>query len=66
MVTKKHKIPLFEDCAEGYSGNSYNGDPNADITVFSFGPIKTATAFQGAISIIRNKNLYYDMENMHE
>jgi len=53
-VGKKYNIPIFEDCAEGYVGPSYKGDPNADVTVFSFGPIKHATAFQGAVMIIRN------------
>eukprot|EP00358_Blepharisma_japonicum_P002213 CAMPEP_0202947056 /NCGR_PEP_ID=MMETSP1395-20130829/10522_1 /ASSEMBLY_ACC=CAM_ASM_000871 /TAXON_ID=5961 /ORGANISM="Blepharisma japonicum, Strain Stock R1072" /LENGTH=249 /DNA_ID=CAMNT_0049648055 /DNA_START=224 /DNA_END=973 /DNA_ORIENTATION=+ len=64
-LTKKHNLILFEDCAEGYCGNGYSGDPNADITAFSFGPIKTSTAFQGAISFIRNEELFKDMETLH-
>ena len=34
---------LIEDCAENYDG-VYHGHAEADVSLFSFGPLKTATA----------------------
>jgi perosamine synthetase len=38
----------------------------ADLSVFSFGSIKTNTAFGGGISIIRNPELYKKMIAFHD
>lgn len=65
-VALKHEIPLFEDCAEAYCGKSFKGDSYADASVFSFGPIKTATAFQGGIMIIRrDPELLSKIQSIH-
>jgi dTDP-4-amino-4,6-dideoxygalactose transaminase len=53
-VTRKYNLPIFEDCAEAFVGTSYAGDPNAEISSFSFGPIKTCTAFGGCVCLVRN------------
>lgn len=53
-VARAHGLILIEDCAQAYHGQSYTGSDLADISMFSFGTIKTATALGGAIFIIRN------------
>jgi nucleoside-diphosphate-sugar epimerase/acyl-CoA-binding protein len=48
------KLDLVEDCAECYTGlgnGCYVGSPHADLSLFSFGLIKTATALGGGIAI---------------
>lgn len=64
-IAKKHNLPLFEDCSECYSGNSFRGSPFADVTTLSFGPIKTATAFGGGVVIVRNSKLLGQMRAIH-
>jgi dTDP-4-amino-4,6-dideoxygalactose transaminase len=51
----KHGIPLLEDCAEAFQGLQYTGDPRADMSFFSFGTIKHATAFGGAICVVKDQ-----------
>jgi len=65
-VAQRHNILLIEDCAQSFYSVSYSGNPKSDISMFSFGTIKTATALGGGILIVRNnvplankmKNLY--------
>ena len=65
-VTSKHNLLLVEDCAEGFAGPNYKGDPSADVTFFSFGPIKHATAFGGGVVVVRgNENLLGKMKHTH-
>lgn len=47
-VARQHRLLLIEDCAQVYDGR-YHGDPAGDVSLFSFGPIKTATALGGAL-----------------
>ena len=49
----------MEDEAESFSSLKISGTANADATLFSFGPIKTNTAFGGAITILRNNKQVY-------
>ncbi|MET9296096.1 DegT/DnrJ/EryC1/StrS family aminotransferase [Streptomyces sp. NPDC003077] len=56
---------LVEDCAQAYSGPSFRGDPGADLTLFSFGPIKTATALGGALAVVRDAALLASMRELH-
>lgn len=56
-LAKKHNILVIEDCAQAYYSGSYSGSPAADISMFSFGTIKTATALGGGILIFRNNSL---------
>jgi len=53
-VAKRHHILLIEDCAQSFYSISYSGNPKSDVSMFSFGTIKTATALGGAIVIVRN------------
>lgn len=53
----KNNMLLVEDCAQAYTGDSWRGDDASDITLFSFGPVKTATALGGAILCFRDRAL---------
>jgi perosamine synthetase len=57
----KHNLLVVEDCAQAYVGSSYAGHPGSDVALFSFGPIKTATALGGAISRVRDAALLAEM-----
>ena len=52
---------IIEDCAQAYAGPNWHGDPSADVSLFSFGPAKTATSLGGAIAVVRNPQLYEKM-----
>ncbi len=48
---------FFEDCAQAFAGLEYQGDPRSDVRMFSFGPIKTATALGGGLLFFRDETL---------
>jgi dTDP-4-amino-4,6-dideoxygalactose transaminase len=48
---------VIEDCAQAYVGSAFTGHPDADVSMFSFGPIKTNTALQGALLRFRDPEL---------
>src|SRR5262249_14233493 len=54
MVTfcRQHDLQLVEDCAQVHGGG-YQGSPLAEASLFSFGPMKTGTAFGGAVAVVR-------------
>ncbi|OCX52015.1 hypothetical protein BEL04_10935 [Mucilaginibacter sp. PPCGB 2223] len=60
-IGKKHNLIIFEDCAQAYAGNLYNGNPASDVVMFSFGFIKTNTAISGAIVKIKDPALYTEV-----
>ena len=45
-VARKHGLFVAENCAQAFAGRHFTGDPSADVTMFSFGSIKTATAWE--------------------
>lgn len=49
-----HNIVVVEDMAESFKGNKETGNLDADFSLFSFGTIKTCTAFGGSIMVVRN------------
>ena len=53
----KNKLLLLEDCAQAYTGDGWRGAPQADVSMFSFGPVKPATALGGAILSFRDAAL---------
>ena len=55
-VCRKHGALLVEDCAQAFSGDFHLGDPAADFSLFSFGPIKRFTALGGGIIVGKNKS----------
>jgi perosamine synthetase len=64
---KKYNLILIEDCAQAFAGKKYYGHPQADVSLFSFGPIKSCTALGGAVALVRDKiqaeNMLYLQEN---
>lgn len=48
---------LCEDCAQSFTGDAERGDPLADVSMFSFGPIKTATALTGGVLVVRDRRV---------
>jgi len=56
-LAKLHELYVIEDCAQAFVGSSYAGHEKSDCSLFSFGPIKTATALGGAILRVRDPDL---------
>jgi dTDP-4-amino-4,6-dideoxygalactose transaminase len=54
---QKYNLILMEDCAQAFAGNKYYGHPQADVSFFSFGAIKSSTALGGAVTLVRDKIL---------
>jgi perosamine synthetase len=48
LEARRRGVFVFEDCAEAFSGREYTGCSEADVSMFSFGLIKTSTALGGA------------------
>ncbi len=53
---RSSSVLLVEDCAQSWSP-AFNGSIEADVSLFSFGPIKTLTALGGAVAVIRDQRL---------
>ena len=66
QLAKRHNLAVIEDWAEGFSGFDYVGHPDADLALFSFGPIKYYTAFGGAVAKIRDEKVFQEMHRMYE
>ena len=64
-VAKERGIFVIEDCAEAYCGSNYKGADDSDVSLFSFGPIKYATAFQGAVMRCKHEGLLQMMRKAH-
>ncbi len=58
-------LVVIEDCAQAFDGRGYTGDPSADVSMFSFGPIKTATALGGALIRVRDRGLLEQLRARH-
>ncbi|AFZ17372.1 aminotransferase class V-fold PLP-dependent enzyme [Allocoleopsis franciscana] len=66
QLCKKHNLLLVEDCAQAFTGSKYYGYEEADVSFFSFGPIKSCTALGGAVTLIRDKTLAEKMQSLEE
>ncbi|NNM32807.1 MAG: DegT/DnrJ/EryC1/StrS aminotransferase family protein [Gemmatimonadetes bacterium] len=62
-VAREHGLLLVEDCAQAYDG-CYSGAPEADVSMFSFGPIKTQTALGGGVLRVRPTSLLDTMRRL--
>ena len=60
-AAQSHGLVLLEDCAEVFCGLDRIGHPQTDVALFSFGVIKTSTAFGGAIAKIKDDNIHQQM-----
>jgi dTDP-4-amino-4,6-dideoxygalactose transaminase len=50
-------VMVIEDAAQAFCGSAHAGLPDADVSLFSFGPIKRRTALGGAIGVFRDATL---------
>jgi dTDP-4-amino-4,6-dideoxygalactose transaminase len=55
--SRRNGLLLVEDCAQTILGPTDSGDPRADVSLYSFGSIKTATALGGALVRVRDPEL---------
>ncbi|HEX4929642.1 MAG TPA: DegT/DnrJ/EryC1/StrS family aminotransferase, partial [Gaiellaceae bacterium] len=56
-LARRRGVLVVEDCAQSLRGPNEWVDPNADVSLFSFGSIKTATALGGAIVHVADAGL---------
>ncbi len=61
-VAREHGLLFIEDCAQAYAGPQFAGHPDADVSMFSFGTIKTATALGGGVIFLRDRDLCKTLE----
>ena len=64
-VSRRHGLLLIEDCAQSFRGPDDAGSPLADISLFSFGAIKTATALGGCLVRVQDPGLLERMRRLH-
>ncbi len=65
-LARRRGLLLLEDCAEVFEGaQHYSGHPEADISLFSFGSIKTCSALGGCIGWVRDGDVLRRMEALH-
>jgi len=64
-VLQGRQIRLLEDCAPAFAGcHGYQGHPQSDAAMFSFGPIKSCTALGGALLRVRDPELRRRMADL--
>ncbi|KAJ0410332.1 hypothetical protein P43SY_002664 [Pythium insidiosum] len=61
-LAEELNLMVIEDCAQAFAGMAYTGDRRADVSMFSFGTIKNATAFGGALIRVKNADLLEEMK----
>lgn len=65
-VARRHGLLVVEDCAQCLRGPYDRGDALADVSLFSFGSIKTATALGGALVRVDDRGLAEAMRTMQD
>ncbi len=63
-VAREHNLLIVEDCAQAFNGKAYAGHPGADVSMFSFGPLKTSTALGGALIRVHDSRLRQAMRDI--
>jgi perosamine synthetase len=61
---REHGLLLVEDCAQAFQGPDRVGDPAADLSMYSFGTLKTATALGGAVLRVRDREVLRRMREI--
>src|SRR6267143_722689 len=56
-AARRHELLVIEDCAQAFAADGYRGSAQSDVSLFSFGPIKTATALGGALLRVSDAGL---------
>lgn len=54
---RAHNLLVIEDSAQAFTGLHELNNEHADVSMFSFGPLKTATALGGALMAFRDTDL---------
>ena len=62
---RQRGLLLIEDCAQSFTGLDYRGHHGSDVSMFSFGPIKTSTALGGALLRVKDAGLRARMRSLH-
>jgi perosamine synthetase len=65
-LARHHDLLLVEDCAQAFRGPDDAGDTLADVSLFSFGSIKTSTALGGCLVRVDDATLRARMLALHE
>jgi hypothetical protein len=61
---RRHGLLLWEDCAQAFTGPGDIDDPRADVSMYSFGPLKTCTALGGALLKVKDAALRQRMRTI--
>lgn len=56
-LARRRGLFVIEDCAQVFEADAYSGHPDSDAVLFSFGPIKTATALGGGLLRVKDPEL---------
>jgi len=56
-MARERGLVVVEDCAQSFDGSLDAGHPLADVVLFSFGTLKTATACGGGVARVRDETL---------
>jgi dTDP-4-amino-4,6-dideoxygalactose transaminase len=54
---RERGLLLVEDCAQAFQGPKRMGDPAAEVSMYSFGTLKTSTALGGAVLRVRDREV---------
>ena len=65
-IARQSGVAVVEDCAQAYAGTAFRGHPRADLSLFSFGPMKTGTALGGGIAGVRCPALLAEMRELRD
>ena len=58
---REHGLILVEDCAQAFQGPEQVRDTTADVSMYSFGTLKTSTALGGAVLRVRDRKVLRKM-----
>ncbi len=64
QVAHANGLLFVEDCAEAYFGPQWRGHSESDVALFSFGPIKTATAVGGGLARVCDGDVRREMQRL--
>jgi len=57
-IAHEHGLLFVEDCAQAFVGANFAGHPRSDLSLFSFGTIKTRTGLGGGVLHFRDPDLF--------
>ena len=60
----RHKLEVWEDSAESYTGMGLDSSPYVDVNFWSLGFIKTSTALGGGVALVRNQMIGESMRRL--